>query len=113
MEVPTNRCGLLLVRSEAVATSIKGNGAAVFICQPCMASASSIDSISGCLYKKVVEPLNGVHGRLFDRALSDLADGRKRHAAGAGNRALRDALFPQSCHHIVVNSDVGVHGNGA
>lgn len=76
-------------------------------------SASSIDSISGCLYKKVVEPLDGVHGRLFDRALCDLADGGKRHAAGAGNRALRDAFFPQSCHHIVVKSDVGVHGTGA
>ena len=54
------------------------------------------------LTEKVCQALDGVDGRVFDAALSNLAHGRKRHAGLTGNTPLRHVLCPQASHHKIV-----------
>ena len=67
--------------------------------------------ISGSLFRLEVikKALHRMHARLFDRALCDLANRRKRHAGFAGNSALGDALLSKSRHDHFVKIDCVFH----
>lgn len=51
----------------------------------------------------IVETLDRMHGRLADGALCNFLQCRERHAGLRSNTPLRDTLFAQTRHHVVVN----------